>query len=67
MNGRYRVLRPGVSQRERPGGPIVDREVGEVIEVSDSMAAFYMAAREPFVEPVEGEKPRRRRKKAEED
>lgn len=67
MSGKkYRVLRAGVSQREFPGGPIVPRQIGDVIEVGDEMAMFYMSAREPFVEPVEGQsapKPRLGRKK----
>jgi len=45
--GLYTVLREGVSQREsgRPGeGRLVDRAVGEVIEVSD-VAAERLVAR----------------------
>ena len=64
MSGMYRVLRPGVSQRRSPGGPIVECAVGDVIEVSDSMAEFFMADPDPFVEP---ETRRRRKPKEEKD
>lgn len=49
---RYRVLREGVSQRETPGGPIVEREVGSIIEVGDEMAALLMDQPNPYIEPA---------------
>ena len=52
MTKHYRVLRTGVSQRQTPGGPIVERKVGDVIEVGDEMAAFMLEEPEPYIESV---------------
>lgn len=65
MGSRYRVLRLGVSQRDAPGGPIVPRQVGDIIEVGDEMARFFMSDPDPFIEPLAEDKPRRRRKREE--
>lgn len=49
---RYRVLRLGVSQRQEPGGPIMQCEVGDTIEIGDEMAEFLLNDPEPYIESV---------------
>lgn len=55
---KYRVLRDGISQRETPGGKLVDRAIGEEIEVSDAAAPELVAQR--YLEPVSRSMSRRR-------
>jgi len=55
---KYRVLKDGISQRQ--GNELVERLVGEVIEVSEVAAPGLIA--EGYIEPVAGSggrKPRR--------
>lgn len=47
---KYRVLKGGLSQREGPEGRLVDRAVGEIVEVSSEAADGLVEA--GYLEPA---------------
>lgn len=59
----YRVVKEGVSQRE--DGRLVERSIGEEIEVTSKAARYLLA--EGYIEPLDGQAPRPRRRVKKED